>query len=409
LAGIEVLTMRVAVSAVAVLMIWLLSAGPLCGNRDAGPDGRAAGPAGAGESPPAAGVEAESRRDTLFTAWFSNPPYESGFHFVEVDDVGDTLALFLRWIMGEHPHIRLMGPLGGTNKTNRRRLWGLHRLEIQNVGQIFSRAEDFCTKGGNGTIENVSLRKVKETPDEVCWEQTWRFIKHDLSIRDTLDILRQVRMNRGRPYFLVKYEFTWVNPETDSLRFIWHFQRQTRFGRLRSLHEVGVAPGYGMVTRRHAFEASDLGYLACVMTAGNPLATKADTLADGSSSYMASELKRDFGSGTPGFAAGFIRFNPEYEIVPSEFAWIDTSGHYVTTLNADSLRVRVDTTNVLDGLERYFFARSDFVVFQPGETKTMEYAVGRAIAVEDSAHTRLQLSVPDVVWFDGTLSRQPIW
>jgi hypothetical protein len=361
-----------------------------------------------GDTPSPGSAEVLPGRDTLFIDWFSNPPFDSGFHFVQVDKSRDTLGLFLRWIMGDHPHLRLLGPVGGINKANRKRLWGLHRIEIQNVGQIFSRAEDICTKGGNGTIENLELESIIETPDTVCWEQTWRFIKHDLSIRDTLDIVRRIMMRRGQPYFLVRYECTWVNSEPDSLRFLWHFQRQTRFGKRRSRHEVGFAPTYGMVTRRRAFDARRLGYLGAMMSVGNPLAS-IDTLADGMPSYLSDDLKEDFGSGVPRFSAGFIRFNPQHEIVPGEFAWIDTSGHYVPTLHADSLEIRVDTTNVFDGEERYFFARSGFVVFEPGETKTMEYAVGRALLREDPGDDLFPPLTPDIVWFDGSVSRAHTW
>jgi hypothetical protein len=141
------------------------------------------------------------------------------------------------------------------------------------------------------------------------------------------------------------------------------------------------------------------------MSVGNPLA-KMDTLSDGTSSYLSPELKEDFGSGVPQFTAGFIRFNPEYPIRPTEFAWIDTMGHYVQTLDADSLRIRADSTNVLDSEERYFFVRTRFIPFDYGETKSMEYAVGRASVIE-LPNDRIEFEAPDVVWFDGTRAGPP--
>jgi hypothetical protein len=270
---------------------------------------------------------------------------------------------------------------------------------------MFSRAEDFCTKGGNGTIENLDSRKILETGEEVIWEQSWRFIKHDLGIRDTLDIVRRIFMRRGQPYFVVRYEFTWVNSEPDSLRFLWHFQKQTRFGKRRSRHEVGFAPGYGIVTRRKTFLARDIGYLAGMMTIGNPLATNIDTLADGTTSHMSPQLKEDFGSGDPDFVVGFIRFNPEQDIAPFEIAWIDTPGHYVSSLHSDSSRVRVDTTNVLDNVERYLFARSRLITFERGQARTMEYAIGRARGVQ--TYGRFPLAIPAVIWSDRSSSDPP--
>jgi hypothetical protein len=311
---------------------------------------------------------------------------------------GDTVALYLRWMLGTHPHIRVLGPMGGINRSMRTKLWGMHRIEIQNKSQIFSGAEDFCTKGSNGTIEDLTWEKLYETPSAVCWQHKWRFIKRMLSINDTLDIVRRVLMRRGEAYFLVDYEFTWVDAQPDSVRFLWHFQRQLRFGKQRSRHDVGFAPGYGIVTRRHRFDAQELEYLAGMLNIGNPLAAYEDTLPDGSSSHMAPALKADLGSGVPSFPGGFIRFNPGNDICPFEFAWIDTPGTFVETLHSDSLRIRVDTTNVLDGVSRFLYARSLMIPFRQGQTRRMEYAIGRAVLVDDG----FPPEIPDIVWSDGT-------
>ena len=343
-----------------------------------------------------------SPRDTIFTNLFYNPPYDSGFHFVHVDEASDTTALFLRWMLGENPHIRLVGPLGGINLGLRRKFLGRHRIEIQNPGQSFTGAEDFCTRGGNGTIENLTLEKLYEGPDSICWRQDWRFIKRMGHINDTLDVTRKVLVRRGEPQFLVRYDFTWVNVKPESLRFLWHFQRQAKIGKHTSRHEVGFAPGYGMVTRRHAFDAADLDYTAGMMSVGNPLAMHVDTLADGTPSHMSPDLRSDFGSGAPRFAAGFISFNPHRDIYPEQFVWIDTSGHYVASLNYDSAKVQVDTTDILDGAERFMIGRSRPIWFRHGETKTMEYAVGWAPLVDDLP----VLAVPDVTWFDGMVTRR---
>jgi hypothetical protein len=346
---------------------------------------------------------APSGMDTIFTEFFSNPPHDSGFHFVQVDEAGDTTALFMRWMVAQHPHIRLMGPVGGINLGLRKKFLGLHRIEIQNPGQFFTGAEDFCTDGGNGMIEGLTLEKLYETPDSICWRQDWRFIKRVRYINDTLDIARRVLVRRGEPYFVVRYDFTWVDAQPESLRFLWYLQRQTKMGKRRSRHEVGFAPGYGMVTRRHAFDAGELGYTAGMMNVGNPLATGIDTLPDGTPSHMSSDLKSDFGSGMPGFPAGFMRFNPHHDIYPEQFVWVDTTGHYVPSLHYDSAKVQVDTTDILDGEERFMIGRSKAILFRQGETKTMEYAVGRAALIDDLP----LLAIPDVIWFDGTVARRP--
>jgi hypothetical protein len=109
----------------------------------------------------------------------------------------------------------------------------------------------------------------------------------------------------------------------------------------------------------------------------------------------------DFGSGNPDFPAGFICFHPGKDIVPSEFAWIDTHGVYVPTLHCDSAKIHTDTTNVLDNEERYFYGRTEMIEFRHGDTLSMEFAVGRAL-VDGSVP---QLVIPDIVWPDGEVSR----
>jgi hypothetical protein len=340
--------------------------------------------------------------DTLFGQWFTNAKYDSGYDWVRVDGLGDTLALYLRWLVCLNPHIRMAGPMGGVNRGTRTRIWHLHRFEIQSPGHTFESAEDFCTQGGNGIIQNLKLTKLRETPSELRWQQTWRFIKRVAGEYDTLDVARTVIGTCDQPYFLVHYDFTWVNARPGSLRFLWYFQRQTKFGRRRSKHEVGYAPGYGLVTTRRAFKARDLGYCAGMIRMGNPLATWIDTLADGRSSFRSPELMEDFGSGLPAFPASFICFNASAEIVPSEFAWIDTVGAYVTTLHCDSSVIRVDTTNVLDYEERYYYGRTELIEFEHGQTKSLEYAVGRAlVGGEDEP-----LEIPVISWWDRGVDPQ---
>lgn len=353
--------------------------------------------AGAGGSIAWAGAPgADPACDTLFVHWYSNARYDSGFDWVRVDQVADTLSLYLRWLICDDSHLRVAGPMGGINRSTRARLWHLHRFEIQSPGHTFTNAEDFCTQGGNGLIENLELVKVYESPSEMRWRQSWRFMKRVVGKYDTLDIARTVTATCDRPYFLVHYDFTWVNAEPGSLRFLWYFQRQTKFGRRRSKHEVGYAPGYGMVTKRHAFDAEALGYCASMIRIGNPLAARIDTLADGRSSFKSPQLMEDFGSGVPAFSASLICFNPSSDIVPSEFAWIDTAGAYVPTLHCDSSRVRVDTTNVLDYEERYFYGRTELIGFESGDTKSLEYAVGRAFL----EGANLPPVIPDISWSD---------
>jgi hypothetical protein len=407
---------------ISILAVAVLLAAVGCGGSRLRPaeEGQADSPGGS----PAA--SSGLPRDTIFTHWFFNPPYDSGYHFVRVDEAGDTVALFLRWMVGEHPHIRMVGPLGGISLGRRTKLLGLHRIEIQNPGQTFSGAEDFCTRGGHGDIVDLKLEKLYETPDSISWMQSWRFIKELAHISDTLEVERRVLMRRSDPYFLVRYEFTWVDAEPESLRFLWHLQRQTKLGKSRSRHEVGLAPGYGMVASCRAFAARDLGYLAGMMRIGNPRAAYEDVLADGTPSHMSPEIMWDFGSGEPGFTAGFIRFNPLHDIYPEQIVWVDTTGHYVPSLHYDSAEVHVDTTNVLDGTGRFLIGRSRPMAFRQGETRIMEYAVGRAVVVpvEEGKIERMEplaggavvlpagsgkpdedtpvVVIPDIKWSDGT-------
>jgi hypothetical protein len=359
-------------------------------------------PAGCGELGETGGVAfagapgSDFGCDTMFAGWYSNARYDSGYDWVRVDQVGDTLSLYLRWMVCENPHFRVAGPMAGINRGTRTRVWHLHRFEIQSPGHTFSDAEDFCTQGGNGIIQNLKLTKLHESPSEIRWRQTWRFIKHVAGRYDTLDIERTVLATCDRPYFLVHYDFTWVNAVPGRLRFLWYFQRQTKFGRRRSKHEVGYAPGYGPVMKRHAFRAEALGYCGGMIRMGNPLATGIDTLADGRSSFKSPELMEDFGSGVEAFPASFICFNPSSDIVPSEFAWIDTFGAYVPTLHCDSSEIRVDTTNVLDYEERYFCGRTELIEFKHGETKSFEYAVGRAFL----SGANLPPEIPPISWLD---------
>jgi len=330
--------------------------------------------------------------DTLFLHWYSNGRSDSGFDLVRVDQAGDTMALYLRWILDPNPHIRVLGPMGGINRGTRTKIWHLHRFEIQGPGEIFDDAEDFCTQGGNGSIDGIEIEKVVE-PGRIEFHQKWRFIKSVGGRRDTLFVDRTVKAYCDKPYFLVRYEFTWGNSEAAMVRFLWYFQRQTRFGRRRSRHEIGYAPGYGVVTHRRVLEASAVDYCACMARVGNPCA-RGDTLADGTSSCLSPTLKESFGTGPRSFPGGFICFNPGGDIVPLVFAWIDTPATYIPSFHFDSTALHIDTTNVLDYEERYFVGRTDILVFKPGETKTFEYAVGRALFSGDS----LPPIVPEIEW-----------
>jgi hypothetical protein len=339
--------------------------------------------------------------DTIFTHRYEKAGQDSGYDLVRIDAAGDSLALYLRWIVGDSPHIRVIGPFGGINRGTRTKIWNFLRMEVQSPGHYFASAEDFCTGGGNGVVVDPVMTNISNTRSSIAWRQSWRFMKDLVDRSDTLDIVRITTMECGQPYYVVHYDFTWVNERPGKLRFIWYFQRQTKLGRRRSKHDVGYAPGHGMVTRRHSFPAADLGYCAAMANIGNPLATHVDTLSDGRLSHMSPELMVDFGSGSPAFPAGFICFHPGKDIVPSEFAWIDTHGVYVPTLHCDSAEIRVDTTNVLDHEERYLYGRTEQIEFSHGQTMTMEFAVGRAW-VDD--HDTV-LIIPDIVWPDGTTSR----
>ncbi len=333
--------------------------------------------------------------DTLFLHWYSNGRSDSGFDLVRVDQAGDTMALYLRWIIGPNPHIRVLGPMGGINRGRRTKIWHLHRIEIQGPGEIFDDAEDFCTQGGNGWIENIKLEKTVDK-HRIEFHQKWRFIKHVGRRVDTLYVDRRVTASCSVPYFLVHYDFTWGNSEAGMVRFLWYFQRQTRFGRRRSIHEVGYAPGIGIVSHRTVLDASKLGYCALMARIGNPFA-RCDTLRDGRKSFMSQALREHFGDGPPSFPSGFICFNPRSDIVPLEFAWIDTPSTYVASFHFDSASIHVDTTNVLDYKERYFVGRTDIIVFRPAETKSFEYAVGRALFEDDS----LPPIIPEIEWSDS--------
>jgi hypothetical protein len=336
--------------------------------------------------------------DTIFTHRHEKADRDSGYDLVRVDTSGDSLALYLRWMVGDNPHIRILGPFGGVNRGMRPKIWNLLRMEVQSPGDIFSSAEDFSTSGGSSLALGPTITEISNTPDSLSWRQSWRFIKNPAGPGVTLDIIRETTIKCREAYFVVNYDFTWVNESPGEIRFLFYFQRQTRLGRRRSKHDVGYAPGHGMVTRRRTFAAEAIGYCAAMANCGNPLATHIDTLDDGSPSHMSPRLMVDFGSGNPAFPAGFICFNPDKDIVPSEFAWIDTNGAYVPTLDYDSAEVRVDTTNVLDHEERYLYGRTEPIDFRQGETRTMEFAVGRAW-VDDN---ELVLIIPDITWPDST-------
>ena len=113
---------------------------------------------------------------------------------------------------------------------------------------------------------------------------------------------------------------------------------------------------------------------------------------------MSPALKADFGNGDRAFVAGFVCFNPEADIVPSEFAWIDSTGAGEASLDFDSPRISIDTTSVLEGGFRNVVARTRPVAFTPGQTLSFEYAIGRA-----SLAGGLPPVAPEIVWFDGSI------
>lgn len=140
-----------------------------------------------------------------------------------------------------------------------------------------------------------------------------------------------------------------------------------------------------------------------MLDVGNPLAAEVDTLAGGAPSFMSEALRFDSGSGSPDHAAAFVCFNRAADIIPEEFAWMDSTGAGEPSLDFDSASIALDTTRVLDGGFRCLLARTGVVRFSPGEVKTLEYAVGRG-----RIHEADRPSFPDVTWFDGSISRCPV-
>jgi hypothetical protein len=335
--------------------------------------------------------------DTLFTRWHRDAN-DSGYYMVEVSR-GDTLSLYLQWITDVNPHLRIWGPMGAT-RHRWPRVWRINRLKIQNEHEIFETSVDITTQGANSRIGDIELRRILDTPDSICWEQRWRFVKA-VGRRDTIGVVRRTLVRKGEPYFLVRYELTWLGQEADSVRFIW--SSQPRVGTGGSKYDVGFAPGYGLVTRQRAFDAAPLDWCALMLDIGNPGAAQSDTLAGGRPAFMSPELKADFGSGTPSFIAGFVCFNPEAGIVPSEFVWMDSTGAGESALDFDSPRIAIDTTKALEGTFRDFVARTQPVSFIPGQTLSFEYAIGRASLAES-----LPPVVPEVIWFDGSVWSYPV-
>ncbi|MFZ1947525.1 MAG: hypothetical protein WAW06_08255 [bacterium] len=340
-----------------------------------------------------------ANHDTLFTRWYTDAEGNSGYDLVTVDRAGDSLALYLQWTTGDNPHLRLWGPTTGTNRTTHKRLWRFDRLRMQDPGEIFESAADVTAQGANTLIRGFTMVKTVDTPDSMAWQQAWNYVKRT-GANDTLAIVRKVLARRGQPYFVVRYQFTWLGG-ADSVRFIW--SNHPRMGLGGSRHDVGFAPGFGLVTGQRRFDAKDLTWAAVMLDIGNPLATDVDTLADGTSSFMSTDLKVDMGSGLPRFAGAFICFNPGADIVPLEFAWMDSTGDGEPSLDYHSPVIAVDTTRVLDGGSRMLLARTAPVGFAAGETKALEFAVGRASVADDG----LPPILPEVVWSDGSISRWP--
>jgi hypothetical protein len=338
--------------------------------------------------------------DTVFISRHTKATTDSGYDLVQVDAAGDSLSLYLQWIGDVNPHLRLWGPTIGINRQTQRRLMRLHRLEIQDRHEIFESATDITTQGANSGITDLILGEAEVTADAVAWRQTWRYVKNT-GTRDTLGVVRTVRMRCGEPYFLVRYDFTWLGARAGSVRLLW--SNHPRLGLEGSKHDVGFAPGIGLVVRQQVFSAERLGFFAGMIDLGNSLAVGVDTLTGGGSSYMSPDLRADAGSGKSEFLAGFVCFNPGQSIVPSEFAWMDSTGAGVPSLDYDSPAIALDTTRVLDGGFRAFLARTAAIEFTQGETRTLEYAVGRARLVGD----RLPPVFPEVTWSDGTRSKCP--
>ncbi|HVP56733.1 MAG TPA: hypothetical protein VMU02_01450 [bacterium] len=344
--------------------------------------------------------ERQAGCDTVLVARYVKATTDSGYDLVEVDASGDSLSLYLQWIVGANPHLRLWGPTVGRSRVGERRLFRLHRFEILDPQEIFESATDITTQGANSGISDLNLGEAQRSADGISWRQTWRYTKHT-GLQDTLGVVRTVRMRCGDPYYVVRYDLTWLGSRAGSVRFFW--SNHPRLGLEGSRHDVGFAPGVGLVLRQQVLSASRLGYFAAMIDLGNPLAVGVDTLSGGHSSYLSPGLKVNSGSGKPEFLAGFVCFNPRQSIVPEEFAWIDSTGEGVSSLDYDSPHMVLDTTRVLASGFRILLARTAAIEFTRGETKTLEYAVGRARLEED----RLPPVFPEVTWLDGTRSRCP--
>jgi hypothetical protein len=348
------------------------------------------------QTPPAS----RANHDTLFTRWYTDAKSDSGYDLVTVDRAGDSLVLYLQCITGDNPHLRLWGPTTGINRSTQKRLWRFDRLRMQDPGEIFESAADVTTQGANTLIRGFTMVKTVDTPDSMAWQQAWNYIKRT-GARDTLAVVRRVVARRGQPYFLVRYEFTWLGGGADSVRFIW--SNHPRMGLGGSRNDVGFAPGCGLVLSQRRLDAAALNWAALMLDVGNPLAADADTLADGTSSFMSADLKLNMGSGLPRFTAAFICFDPGADIVPVEFAWMDSTGGGEPSLDYDSPAIAIDTTRVLNGGSRMLLARTAPIAFAAGQTKALEFAVGRASLADD----RLPPVMPEVVWSDGSISRWP--
>jgi hypothetical protein len=341
----------------------------------------------------------DAARDTIFTAWFTDSQSDSGYDLVEVDASGDSLVLYLQWITDVNPHLRIWGPLTGRARTDRKRLWRYHRFRMLDPHEIFESATDLTTQGANSRISDIVLTAPRETPDSIVWRQTWQAVKVT-GTADTVEVNRTVAARRGAPYFVIRYDLTWRGGQPDSVRFIW--SNHPRMGTAGSIHDVGFAPGIGLVTCQRAVQASAVQWWAMMLDIGNPLAPS-DTTGESRTSFLSPALKVEFGSGAPEFVGAFVCFNPRREIVPDEFVWADSTGEMEPSLDFDSPRARVDTTRALDGGHRTLIARTPPVGFLPGQTKTIEYAVGRVRLEQD----RLPPVCPEVLWSDGTTSRCP--
>jgi hypothetical protein len=338
--------------------------------------------------------------DTIFVAHHVKAASDSGYDLVQVDATGDSISLYLQWIADVNPHLRVWGPTVGINRQTQKRLARMHRLEISDCHEIFESAADITTQGANSGITELSFGRPEVTGEAVTWRQAWRYVKHT-GTRDSLGVVRTVRMRCGEPYFLVRYDLTWLGAKGGSVRLLW--SNHPRMGLEGSRHDVGFAPGAGLVTHQQVFPAERLGYFAGMIDLGNPAAAGVDTLPGGGTSHMAAALKADAGSGRAEFLAAFICFNPRQTLVPNEFAWMDSTGEGIPSLDYDSAHIALDTTRVLDGGFRTFLARTAETQFMPGETRTLEYAVGRARL----AGGRVPPVIPEVTWLDGTRSKCP--